>query len=176
MNEPYPFGAGGIRLLYAERIPNASPILLGARTLERSDSIHLFANSDLVKQHLEVEITGSRCIDDRVHPASLELRAAVSSITFFECVAAEHDGRWGTTKVIEHDNWQRIFWTFVRLFESGSGFLARWEDRYDYMKELWEKEPRYHVNDLCVKSLADDCGKCYTTASGEVLLEYVDKM
>lgn len=176
MNEPYPFGAGGIRLLYAERVPNASPILLGTRTHGGDNSIHLFANSDLVKQQLEIEIIGSRCIDDRVHPTSLELRAAVSSITFFECVASENNGRWGTPKVVQHDNGQRVFWTFVRLFEKGFGFLARWEDRYNYMKELWQEEPRYHINDVCVKSLTDDCGKCYTTANGKVLLEYVDKM
>jgi hypothetical protein len=162
--------------LHAERFPNPPPILLGARTLEKTNSIHLFANSDLVKQQLEIEISASRCIGDRVHPVSLELRAAVSSITFFECVAAEHHGRWGTPRVIEHDNWQRIFWTFVRLFETRSGFLARWENGYDYMKEFWEKEPPYHVDELCIKSLPDDCGKSYAMASGKVLLEYVNRI
>lgn len=176
MNAPYPFGLGDFRLLYSECSSDASPILLGTRTQDYRDSMHLFAPSDVVKQQLEIDIIRSRGIDDRVHPELLELRAAVSSITFFECVAAEDDGRWGTPKVIEHDNWQRIFWTFVRLFESGVGFLARWEDRFSDMKELWEKEPRYSVDQLRVTALSEDCGKCYSTATGQILLEYVDKI
>lgn len=176
MTKPYPFGPGNIRLLYSERSAQAPPILLGTRTIDCQDSIHLFAESDIVKQHLENEIAASRGIDDRVHPTSLELRAAVSSITFFECVAAEHHGRHGTPKVIEHDNWHRIFWTFLRLFESGAGFIANWEDRYTYTRDLWEKEPKYSVDQLTVKSLTEDCGKSYSTPDGRTLLEYVDKI
>jgi len=174
MDEPYPFDASAIRLPYSEHAADAPPILPGTRTLEWGNPIHLFAASDVVKRQLEIEIDGSRCMDDRVHPTSLELRAAASSITFFECVAAEQGGRYGTIKVIEHDNWHRIFWAFLRLFEGGNGFLAGWENRYTYMPELWEKEPRYAVGELCVKSLPDDCGKSYSTANGNKLLEYVD--
>ena len=176
MNDPYPFGSGDIRLWHSDRAANAQPILLGTRTLEPSHSVHLFANYDVVKTELENAITESRGIDDRVHPTSLELRAAVSSITFFECVAAEHNGRCGTPKVIEHDNWHRIYWTFLRLFEGGNGFLARWEDRYTNMSDLWGKETRYTVDKLSVRMLADDCGKSYSNKDGETLLEYVDRM
>ena len=176
MNDPYPFGLGDIRLLYSDRAVNAQPILLGTRTLESSNIIHLFATSDVVKAELENEIAQSRCTDGHVHPTSLELRAAVSSITFFEYVAAEHNEKWGTPKVIEHDNWHRIFWTFLRLFEGGDGFLARWDDRYSYMPDLWDNETRYSVDELSVAMLADDCGKSYSTADGQTLLQYADKM
>ena len=176
MNDPYPFGLGDKRLLFSERADNAQPILLGTRTLEFNDSIHLFAKSDVVKTQLEAEISQSRGLNSRVHPTPIELRSAVYSITFFEYVAAEHNGRWATPKVIEHDNWHRIFWIFVRLFESGNGFLARWEDRYSYMNELWSNERRYKIDELSAKSLTDDCGKAYLTSDGQTLLEYVDKM
>lgn len=175
-SESYPFGMGDIRLLYSEKSAEAQPILLGTRSLDLTNPVHLFANSDVVKARLEIEIAESRCANDRVHPTSLELRAVVSSITFFECVAADHGGRHGATKVIEHDNWHRVFWTFLRLFESGDGFLARWDGRYAYMKEQWVNEPRYSVGDLCVTTLTDECGKSYSLPTGETLLEYVDKL
>lgn len=176
MNEPYPFGMGHIRLLYAETSVPASPIVLGTRIVGSSSSGFLFCRSDAVKKELETEIAASRCIDDRVHPTSLELRAAVASITFFEHVAAQQPRRPSTPKIIEHDNWHRIFWTFVRLFERNAGFIARWEDRYTYMQDLWENEPRHAIGDLCATSLPDDSGKCYSTCDGRVLLEYVDKL
>jgi hypothetical protein len=175
-NDPYPFGLGKKRLLFSERAESAKPILLGTRTLEPGDSIHLFAESDAVKTQLEAAIAQSRTLDCRIHPTPIELRSAVYSITFFECVAAEHNGRWGTPKVIEHDNWQHIFWIFLRLFECGCGFLARWEDRYTYMNDLWENERRYKIDELSVRSLTDDCGKSYSTPDGRTLLEYVDKI
>lgn len=176
MSEPYPFGMGGVRLLYAERADYSRPILLGTRIIGSDSSYHLFAQSDAVKQRLEAEIAASRCIDNRVHPTSLELRAAVASITFFEYVSAEHGGRWGTPRIIEHDNWHRIFWIFLKLFEANAGFIARWEDRYSYMRDLWEREPHHFVDELAVTTLTDDCGKSYSTRNGEVLLEYVDKI
>ncbi|HEY4263253.1 MAG TPA: hypothetical protein VGM98_24035 [Schlesneria sp.] len=132
--------------------------------------------SNLVKAELETEIARIRGIDDRVHPTLLELRAAVSSITFFECVATEFNGRWGTPQIIKNDNWHRIFWIFVRLFECGTGFIAKWEDRYTFTKGLWDNEPRYSAGDLCATSLTDDCGKAYSLHDGETLLEYVDKV
>ena len=175
-NEPYPFGMGSIRLRFSEHAATAPPLLLGTRALECDNPIHIFADSDVVKTQLEIEIANSRCTDGLVHPTSLELRAAVSSITFFECVASEHDGKHGAPKVIEHDNWHRIFWTFLRLFENGSGFIANWEDRYTYMRDLWHNEPRYSINELTVTSLVDDCEKSYSNSSGTTLLEYVDKL
>ncbi len=176
IDSSFPFSFGSIRLLHSERSATAPPILLGTRSFERQNSIHLFANSDVVKQQLEIEIAASRCTDDRVHPTSLELRAAVASITFFECVADQHDGRYGTTKVIEHDNWHRIFWVFVQLFERGDGFLAQWEDRFSYMRELWAKEPRYYLKDLRVESLPEDSGKSFQAPDGSTLLQYTNKI
>ena len=172
----YPFGLGTNRLLFSERADVAQPILLGTHTLECNSSIHLFAKSDHVKKLLELEIAENRNVDGRVHPTAIELRAAIFSITFFESVAAEHNGRWGTPKVIEHDNWHRMFWTFLRLFERGSGFIARWHDHNNYMSDLWDSEPKYTVDQLCVTSLNDDCGKLYSLPNGEPLLEYVDRL
>ena len=176
MTKPYPFGPGDIRLLFSERSEAARPILLGTRTSDPRDSIHLFAKSDVVKRDLEKTIASWQGVDNRVHPNALELRAAVSSITFFECVAAQDSGRTRTPHVIEHDNWHRIFWVFVGLFESGSGFIARWEDRYSYMRELWENEPKYAVGQLTVSSLTGGCGKAYSTPEGRQLFEYVDSI
>jgi hypothetical protein len=175
-NEPYPFGLGTKRLLFSERADEAQPIVLGTRTLDYSSPIHIFAKSDHVKNLLELDIAANRGTDSRVHPTAIELRAAIYSINFFESVAAEHNGRWGTPRIIEHDNWQRMFWAFIRLFESGTGFVARWEDRYTYMSDLWDSEPKYSVSELCVTSLVDDCGKLYSLHNGEPLLEYVAKM
>lgn len=176
MNEPYPFGMGNIRLLHVENSAPPPSILLGTRIIGSNSSYFLFGRSKEVKQELETEIAASRCIDDRVHPTSLELRAAVASITFFECVAAQSGDRSDTPKIIEHDNWHRMFWIFLRLFEGNFGFIARWEDRYTYMRDLWEKEPHHSVGELRMTSLDDDSGKSYSTSDGTVLLEYVDKM
>lgn len=174
--DPYPFGLGKRRLPLSQWSAKAQPILLGTRTLEYGNSFHLFASSDDVKKLLEIEIAQDRGWgwDPRVHPTAIELRAAVYSITYFECVAAEYNGRWGVPKVIEQDNWRRIFWTFLRLFDNGAGFIAKWEDRYSYINELWVQEPRYKVTDLSVSSLADDCGKSYSLPSEETVLEYVN--
>jgi len=96
------------RLVYSEH-HNGESILLGTRSLDYRSSIHLFADSHLVRTELESKIEGSRCFDDRVHPTYLELNVALSTVTFFESVAAMHNREYGALKIIEHDNWHRMF-------------------------------------------------------------------
>lgn len=172
----YPFHLGRKRLMFSERTEQAKPILLGTRTFETGSGIHLFARSDLVKRGLEREIIEDRSCNARVHPSAIELRAAILTITFLECVAADDTIRDDRPKVIEHDNWGRIFWAFVELFESGDGFLSRWEDRYSYTRDLWHNEPRYSVDQLSVASLTGKCGRSYSLPNGQILLEYVDSI
>lgn len=162
--------------MFSERAEQAQPILLGTRTYETSGGIHIFAKSDLVKRDFERRIARERSWDARVHPSAIELRAAVLTITFLECVAADPNTSDDRPQVIEHDNWGHIFWAFVELFESGDGFLSRWEDRYSYTRHLWHNEPRYSVDQLSVATLNGKCGKSYSLPDGQILLEYVDSI
>ena len=179
VDQPYPFGMGGIVLDYPELAGQEVPILLGTRIVVPSGDYHLFASSNLVKDQLECRIqsaTSSYETFRTVHPNLLELRAAIATITFLERVALRHQHRWGTVKILENDNWNTINWIFIGLFEDNQGFIARWQDQFCYQPELWKDEIHYKASDLSVKSLEGDSGKAYYSKSGQLLLEYVNRI
>ena len=112
------------------------------------------------------------------HPNRLELDATIACLTFFENVRRNvpHST---SKKLIQNDNWNVTYSSMVHLFGIGRGYIQELDEPeqfqvFDLADDL--EKPEYWVSDLEMAILEHDCGKTYSTSSGEILLEHVDRI
>ncbi len=169
-----PFDLSKIELPYPEH-EDAPPVIVCTPILQPIKDYHLFVQSDQLKELLLKDLSGYGQRPSP-HPTALELFAAYYTITFHERSAKAHSYWEYSPRVIANDNWGRINWACIALFEAGNGYISRWEGRFLYSSEIPDDEPQYRVNDLILTRLTEDCGKSYATTKGEIVLEYVDRI
>ncbi len=142
-----------VELPFPEFAGREQSIVLGVEIQQPAGEYHIFSDSASVKQGLHASL--KQCWQfteddppEYVHPNVLEVLAAIATFSFLERVACEYPELWYPPKVVKNDNWNTLYWVFVRLFESRNGFVARWQGQYSYMRDAWNKEPWCSVTDL----------------------------
>jgi hypothetical protein len=153
---------------------NERKLLIALPVQEPRGDRFLFASSDELKRELASRRSRWNGTD---HPNGLELDATISCLTFFENVLREN-AHSPAQKLIQNDNWNATYWSMIRLFESGHGFIVELNESEQFTvfntAELLAST-KHRIDDLKLTMLTGDCGKSYSH-NGKILLEYVDRI